>query len=87
MARRFVVEGKVQGVWFRESTRREAQKLGLTGYAINLPNGSVEVLACGSPEMIERLEAWLQVGPPMATVLNVASLEISVEAPDGFTTS
>ncbi len=42
-ARRFTVQGRVQGVWFRDSTRREAERLGITGYAINLPDGNVEV--------------------------------------------
>ena len=42
--RKFTIEGRVQGVWFRESTRQQAVRMDLTGYAINLPNGSVEVL-------------------------------------------
>ncbi len=68
-ARRFTVQGRVQGVWFRDSTRREAQRLGITGYAINLPDGNVEVLAWGSPdEALNALEAWLQTGPPLANV-------------------
>ena len=47
-ARLFTVYGRVQGVWFRDSTRREAERLLITGHAINLPDGNVEVLACGS---------------------------------------
>ena len=46
-ARLFTVHGRVQGVWFRESTRREAEPLGIAGHAINLPDGSVEVFAVG----------------------------------------
>lgn len=65
---RFIVRGKVQGVWFRASTRAEALKLGLRGYASNLSNGDVEVLAVGDADAIERLAVWLQHGPPMARV-------------------
>lgn len=67
-AARFFVSGKVQGVWFRASTRDEALRLGLRGYARNLDDGRVEVLAIGTGEAIERLARWLQHGPPMARV-------------------
>ena len=70
-ARRFTVNGRVQGVWFRDSTRREALRLGITGYAINLDNGAVEVLACGTREAIMALKAWLHQGPPLASVSRV----------------
>ncbi len=72
-ARLFTIKGRVQGVFFRESTRREAIALDLTGYAINLPSGEVEVLACGDPDAIARLEAWLRRGPPLARVESVCS--------------
>lgn len=58
------VHGLVQGVGFRYSTQREALKLGLTGYAKNLDDGSVEVLACGEKEKVEQLIAWLKAGGP-----------------------
>lgn len=58
------VHGLVQGVGFRYSTQREALKLGLTGYAKNLDDGSVEVLACGETEKVEQLIAWLKAGGP-----------------------
>ncbi len=67
-AARFLVSGKVQGVWFRASTRDVALGLGLRGYASNLADGRVEVLACGTPKSIEALAAWLQHGPPLARV-------------------
>lgn len=67
-AARFLVRGKVQGVWFRASTRDEALRLGLRGYASNLSNGDVEVLAVGDADAIDRLAVWLQQGPPMARV-------------------
>jgi len=66
--RRFLVYGKVQGVWFRESTRREAARLGLNGSASNLPDGRVEVIAVGSAKNINQLSVWLRHGPTMARV-------------------
>ena len=53
--RKFRVEGRVQGVWFRESTRKQADRLGICGYAINRGDGSVEVLACGESEALTSL--------------------------------
>lgn len=64
----FLVRGKVQGVWFRASTRDEASALGLRGHARNLANGDVEVLAMGEADAIDRLAAWLRHGPPLARV-------------------
>ena len=58
------VHGVVQGVGFRYSTQREAQRLGLTGYARNMDDGSVEVVACGDSENVEQLIAWLKAGGP-----------------------
>ena len=72
-ARLFTIRGRVQGVFFRDSTRREAVALGLTGYAINLPSGDVEILACGDPDTISQLEAWLRRGPPLSRVESVSS--------------
>jgi len=85
-ARRFTIRGRVQGVFFRDSTRREALVLGLTGYAINLPNGDVQVLACGDLEAIEQLRQWLQRGPPLSRVDSVAEDEAALEALTGFAT-
>ena len=62
--RHWRIEGRVQGVFFRCSTRRQAEALGLTGSAFNEPDGSVSVLACGSQIALDELEAWLQKGPP-----------------------
>jgi len=58
------VHGMVQGVGFRYSTQREAQRLGLTGYARNMDDGSVEVVACGNNEKVEALITWLKAGGP-----------------------
>ncbi len=68
---RFIVTGKVQGVFFRASTREQALQLGLRGLARNLADGRVEVVAAGEPDAIERLEAWLQRGPRLARVEHV----------------
>lgn len=84
--RRFNVTGRVQGVFFRESTRRTAQSLGLTGHARNLADGSVEVLACGSVESLEKLAEWLREGPRLASVERVEATAVeNVRAPRGFT--
>mgnify|MGYP001828000678 FL=1 len=83
-ARLFTVHGRVQGVWFRDSTRREATQLGITGYAINLPDGNVEVLACGASNALDELADWLQSGPPMAKVTRVDVSESNADEPDGF---
>ncbi len=85
-ARRFTVHGRVQGVWFRESTRREAEPLGITGHAINLPDGTVEVMAIGTPEALQALEAWLHQGPPMARVTRVEATVADLRDIAGFTT-
>jgi acylphosphatase len=66
-----MVHGKVQGVFFRASTRERALDLGLSGSATNLPDGSVEVVAEGEAMAVDALEAWLRHGPPMARVERV----------------
>ncbi|MES2857767.1 MAG: acylphosphatase [Pseudomonadota bacterium] len=70
-ATRFLVSGKVQGVWFRASTREVALRLGLRGHAKNQADGRVEVLACGDKSAIDQLSEWLQRGPPLAEVATV----------------
>ena len=83
-ARLITVEGRVQGVWFRDSTRREAQRLEISGHAINLPDGNVEVLAVGSVRALEELQQWLHVGPPLARVTNVQVRSVEVPEVSGF---
>jgi acylphosphatase len=84
-ARLFTVKGRVQGVFFRDSTRRIAESLEITGYAINLPNGDVEVLACGATAAIAELAIWLQQGPRMAHVSEVIEREAEDEEREAFT--
>lgn len=84
--RRFFVSGRVQGVFFRESTRGEAERLGLTGHAVNLDDGRVEVLACGQTDALERLARWLQQGPSAADVTDVRGEPADASPPARFTT-
>ncbi len=74
--RRWLISGRVQGGFFRESTRREAEPLGIAGYAVNLPDGRVEVVACGHADALTELERWLQEGPPAARVEGVQSAAV-----------
>jgi acylphosphatase len=75
VSRRFRITGKVQGVYFRHSTRLEAERRAIRGFARNLPDGSVEVVAHGSGAAVEGLREWLHRGPPMARVESVFELE------------
>lgn len=81
-----IVRGHVQGVFFRESTRREAHSRGITGYARNLADGTVEVLLCGAPEAVGHLKAWLWQGPPSAHVSEVVCQRVEGEILNDFTT-
>lgn len=65
------VSGRVQGVWFRASTRDQARSRGLTGQAVNLADGSVEVIACGDDAAVDALCRWLWQGPELAQVSDV----------------
>jgi len=79
------VTGRVQGVFFRASARHEAEKLGITGYARNLPDGRVEVLACGSKGQVDDFCTWLSQGPAHAEVSNVSCQPIDIVSPRQFT--
>jgi len=72
-ARGWRITGRVQGVFFRVSTQRQARRLGLTGYAVNRPDGSVVVAARGEGEALDELAAWLEKGPPAARVDQVSA--------------
>ena len=85
ITRRYLVEGRVQGVFFRASTQAEALRLGLLGWVRNLPDGRVEVLAAGSPAAQQALAAWLAIGPPRARVERVTvAADASMAACGGF---
>lgn len=68
-----LVTGRVQGVWFRQSTLEEAERAGLVGWVRNLPDGSVEVMLQGEEKAVHHVEAWLGQGPELATVADVQS--------------
>jgi acylphosphatase len=91
IARRCFVAGRVQGVFYRASTRILAENLGVTGHARNLPDGRVEVLACGTPEVVEALCAWLWAGSPGSSVTAVVIEDLPLESvqpwPQVFRTS
>ena len=81
-----IVSGRVQGVFFRAAARRRAVGLGLTGSAKNLPDGRVEVIACGDRHELAKLRRWLAQGSLMAVVDDVECESLEMEAPDQFTT-
>jgi acylphosphatase len=86
VCRRFFVSGRVQGVAYRAWTRDQAFELGLTGWAANLPDGRVEVVACGNLDAVSRLAERLRRGPPSARVASVEETAVDIEAPSGFAT-
>ncbi len=70
---RLLISGRVQGVCFRAAARRQAEILGLTGFARNLPDGRVEIVAEGSEEGLKSLQRWARRGPSGARVDDLAS--------------
>jgi len=69
-----LVRGRVQGVFYRDSTRRKAKDLGLVGAVRNLPDGSVRIVAEGPDAALEALLQWCKVGPPAAEVKNASAV-------------
>jgi acylphosphatase len=84
--RKCVVAGRVQDVYYRGATQQYARELGVAGHARNLPDGRVEVLACGEPAAVEALCAWLWEGPPHARVREVTCHSVELDVPSGFKT-
>lgn len=87
LARRCLVAGRVQGVFYRASTRARAESLGVTGHARNLPDGRVEVLACGTATAVQALCEWLREGPPAAEVTAVEIMAVPLDSLDGWPAS
>ena len=83
-AARFLVSGKVQGVFFRASTREQALQLSLSGSARNLADGRVEVVVAGEAAAIEALGRWLWQGPPSAQVDEVIRSSCDETVSAGF---
>ena len=74
--RAFLISGRVQGVFFRDSTKKEALKLGLQGSAVNLSDGTVKVCLRGKDDDIDLIEKWLHMGPELAKVESVIEVDI-----------
>lgn len=74
-----IVTGRVQGVSYRYSLRREAERLGLGGFVRNLPNGDVEFEAEGSPESVADLLAWAREGPAYARVTKITTRNLAIK--------
>ena len=79
--RRAVAHGRVQGVFFRDSTRREAERRGVAGSARNTSDGTVEVVLEGAPDAVEAMLEFLRAGPGHASV---SSLDVATEEPEGL---
>jgi acylphosphatase len=75
-----LVSGKVQGVFYRQSTREKAQQLGITGTVKNQRDGSVYIIATGAPAQLEQLVAWCRQGPPRAVVTDVQTATIDTQS-------
>jgi len=84
IARRVRVHGRVQGVFFRDSTQREASGRGVAGWVRNAGDGSVEAWFEGPREDVESLVAWCASGPPRASVERVEADDVAPEGLDGF---
>lgn len=81
------VSGKVQRVWFRGSMKQQADALGVTGWAKNLPDGRVEFLICGQMAKIAELQQWLSRGPTLAKVKEVVCEQLEWQDLETFSTS
>ena len=73
------VEGRVQGVFFRQSTQEKANQLGIKGTVKNCDDDSVEIIATGTKDQLDKLVVWCREGPPKANVINVTTQELSLQ--------
>jgi acylphosphatase len=89
ICRKYFVAGRVQGVFYRATAARYARELRITGYAINLPDGRVEVLACGSEAALEELlkRLWIGSSASKVTSVEVADATPLAGLPTEFTTA
>lgn len=79
-----IISGKVQGVFYRQSTKEKAITIGITGTVENLPGGQVKIIATGTKEQMESLLDWCKQGPPKAVVTSVEISELSLQSFDRF---
>ena len=84
VARRVVVHGRVQGVFFRDSTRREAERHGVAGWVRNREDGSVEAHLEGDASAVDAVEAWMRAGPARAEVASHEAAEAAAEGHERF---
>lgn len=82
--KQILITGKVQGVWYRQAARIKAIELGIKGTVQNQPNGSVVVVATGSPQQLAGFQHWCWQGPPRARVENVVAQECPVQVFNSF---
>jgi acylphosphatase len=90
VCRRSFVSGRVQGVFYRATCVRKARELGVTGYARNLADGRVEVLACGEAAVVAQFVEWLWEGSPASKVASVDTTEVdcaSIQRTTDFTSA
>jgi len=78
------VSGRVQGVFYRQSTKEKAVELGIKGKVMNLDNGNVKIIATGTKEQLNKLIDWCKTGPPKARVTNVDVQELSLQSFEDF---
>lgn len=83
---KYIITGKVQGVWYRDSTKKLALELGMVGSAINMASGQVEVIATGDSEQHQHLKQFLDIGPEAANVQSVDQQELELKSFEGFIT-
>ena len=77
-----LIRGRVQGVWYRQSTLAMARSMGLAGWVRNLPTGEVEALIEGEADVVEQMVSWCRQGPPAA---QVSGLDTEHLTPEGLT--
>jgi acylphosphatase len=78
------ISGRVQGVFYRQSTKEKAKELGITGIVRNLKNGDVEILATGAQERLDELADWCKQGPPQAEVESISTTKLPLQTFSGF---
>jgi len=85
IARSIIVEGRVQGVWFRDSTVQAARSLGVSGWVRNRADGAVEVYVAGEAHLVERLIDRLREGSPASRVDRIDVRDAGLQPVDRFT--
>ncbi len=80
-----IVSGKVQGVWYRQSTKEKALALGINGEVSNQPDGTVKIVSTGTKEQLSLFTDWCKQGPPKAAVTNLDVKELPLQLFNSFT--